>query len=70
MIPAPPSPEEVREFRRSRDLSARQCADLIYRSPRYWLACESGDRQMDMACWHLLQYRARDGLGAAQSAPT
>lgn len=59
-----PKPEEIREFRRVRDLSARDAGSLVYVTGRAWLMWEAGERPMHPAFWELARRKARtiDGL--------
>lgn len=53
-----PTPDQVREFRRSRDLSAREAAALVHTVPRVWLQWEAGERSMHPAFWELVHIKA------------
>ena len=50
----PPSPEVVRDWRRARNLSAREAGALAGVTLRAWQMYESGDRRMRPALWRLL----------------
>lgn len=56
----PPTPDEVRAWRRARDLSARAAGALVHVTPRAWQMWESGDRAMHPAFWALVQLRHGD----------
>lgn len=53
-----PTPEEVREFRRSHDLSTADCAALLHTVARVWAQWESGERRMHPAFWELVHLKA------------
>jgi hypothetical protein len=49
-----PTPDELRAFRRTRDWSARECAQFFgYGDGRRWREFEAGDRPIDPARWSL-----------------
>lgn len=52
-----PAPEDVREWRRARDLSVSQAAALIHTTPRSWLNWEAGERPMHPAFWELVRLK-------------
>ena len=53
-----PSPDEVREFRRSRNLSAEQAGALVHVTGRAWQRWESDDRPMHPAFFELALLKA------------
>jgi DNA-binding transcriptional regulator YiaG len=58
-----PKPEEVRAWRRARNLSAAAAAALVHTSPRAWLQWESepddvaNHRRMHPAFWELVRLK-------------
>lgn len=57
--PAPPAPEDIRAWRRARNLSAREAGALVGVTLRAWQMYESGERRMRPALWRMLI--AREG---------
>lgn len=53
-----PSPDEVREFRRARELSAAQAGALVHVSGRAWQRWEAGERPMHPAFFELATLKA------------
>lgn len=53
-----PSPDEVREFRRSRELSAEQAGTLVHVTGRAWQRWEAGERPMHPAFFELATIKA------------
>ena len=54
-----PTPDEVREFRRTRELSAAQAAALVHVTANAWQKWEAGDRPMHPAFWELARMKHR-----------
>lgn len=60
--PAPPAPEDIRDWRRARNLSAAAAGALVYTTGRVWQQWEAGARRMHPAFWELARRKAGDVL--------
>lgn len=58
----PPTPAELRDWRRERNLSASQAAGLVYTTARSWLRWEAGAAPMPAMAWDLAQRRAAEAV--------
>lgn len=63
-----PSPEEIRAWRRERDLSAREAGALVHTTGRVWQQWESGERRMHPAFWELARAKGRQAAQIDASA--
>lgn len=52
-----PTPENIRNARKNRNLSEQAASDLIYVSRQSWRLYESGNTQMKLGLWELFLFK-------------
>lgn len=59
-----PTPDEIRDWRRARELSAAAAGALVYTSGRAWQLWEAGERRMHPATWELARIKGDSDAAA------